>query len=305
MSGFWSDLLFCLVLPSLYIPLGGSTLLVPYFTDNDIDLPVYTVQSGRYVIEEQIGCAMLLSSNWLALTLSNALPLVPSLCSIVYIRKGFLSFRNKTIDSAAAFIINAVRKTTRELAEVDNSIQLIPRNNYMKLLLLSIFDLLFTLPANLEFFIYVLVLSWPRLTNRAEDSLNWKVIHAHFSRVLLVPAPLWRQVRMSVIEVYYQVSVNFLFSLAFFVFFGTSEEMRRNYRTVVHFVCRNILKAEVSGGALTVQGDIGFATGADRISPRCDMLTLKLLYFNFRPEVSEGAIFTGFTRPIWRVLLEV
>lgn len=133
--------------------------------------------------------------------------------------------------------------------------QLVSRSNYNRLLALSLFDLLITLPTNGAFLIVAVLDNKSQLSDSAADSPNWHKTHVDVSEILVAPAYLWRADRPAVIVVYYAFAANLVFSLAFFSFFGTTKEMKERYWKATCF-CRRFFHLQNKGhGDVEAIGD--------------------------------------------------
>ena len=100
------------------------------------------------------------------------------------------------------------------------------QSHFFRLLALSNIDTLILLPVN------ILFLALTTANFRKSGSVfwpGWAVTHESISEVVYVPAGDWRFDRMDVGLNYFSAWMNVVWATMFFLFFGTTQDMRRRY----------------------------------------------------------------------------
>ncbi|EPQ55605.1 STE3-like pheromone receptor [Gloeophyllum trabeum ATCC 11539] len=188
------DLLIGLALPVLQIPLQ------------------YVVQSRRYDIYEDIGCQPAIVNTILTYPLVILWPAVLSIISACY----------------CAFTLYMFISRRSEFNKCINKHLLSPTSSlgqYLRLTALASTQFFISLPTS--FYTLYLWLMQPGVIIPYE---SWAYIHTGFSHVQQVPASVWRYDRN--VEIAIELarwSIPFS-SVAFFLFFGLSDEARKQYK---------------------------------------------------------------------------
>ena len=148
----------------------------------------------------------------------------------------------------AIIAFNKSRKAFNEFLSSNNSLN---KSRYFRLMCLAGFETLCTVPLGL----YAIARNTrPEIM---EPWLGWADTHSNFSRVVLVPAILWRYSGAeSDLELTRWFAV--IGAFAFFGFFGFAEEARKNYRTAVQSVAKTVGVSTDSMGGSTMFSFSGY-----------------------------------------------
>ena len=189
----------------------------------------YTIQSNRFGIAEQQGCLAVTTSSLWALFLFFCFPILPSLVSIVYTRKTLhLRWRSRDLRPMTAFVISAFLKLRRDVKAV-TSIGSVSRKHYFRLMALSAFDIIITLPMNTTALIISIIQGQSNGGIPVKEP-SWSFVHSEISQVFYIPVEEWRSVTFNRVSFYYTAWGNIAFAFAFLILFGFTEEMRSRYR---------------------------------------------------------------------------
>ena len=162
--------------------------------------------------------------------------IIPTLISIIYTRKHIPPTFLEVFDEvhSPAFNVLAFLKKRQQMDIFYKSNSSMSRSHYFRLMALSSFDVLVTLPINTAILALTFLefksdpaagahlLKWP----------GWTEVHAHISLIQTADAAIWRTSRVDVTLMYINYYLNFLWAVAFFAFFGTTKEMLLNYRRI-------------------------------------------------------------------------
>jgi hypothetical protein len=131
----------------------------------------------------------------------------------------------------SAFSLIALFKRQAQFNQFLSTNKAISRSRYMRLMMLAVTDIMFTVPIG----IFALLLN---LMNGLSPYVSWEDIHFDFGRVALYPAVYWKMNAWQVAALQLTRWTVPFCSFVFFAFFGFAEEARRNYAAAFWFVCR-------------------------------------------------------------------
>ncbi|KAJ7223583.1 putative fungal pheromone GPCR, STE3-type [Mycena pura] len=188
------DTLICVLFPLVYLVL------------------VYIVQGHRFNIIEQIGCYPAIYQALPAYFLLYIWPPAIGCISAVY---GVFTFRAFLRRRAASSQFIAPSGSSKNPG--------LTGGHYFRLMALAMIDVIFTTPLGF-FFIYL---------NRSEAPLepwiSWANTHSNFSRVVQIPAFVWRALPNPALGLQFTRWMAPVSALIFFAFFGCAADARRNY----------------------------------------------------------------------------
>lgn len=199
-----------------------------------LDLPLaFITQGHRFNIFEQAGCFPATNNNPVAFVFVWTWPLAIGLVSAFYCGMTIRAFHRR-------------RALFKELLSANNNLS---ADRYFRLMGLASIDLCCTIPISS----YVIA---QNITGGIEPWISWQNVHSNFSRVILVPALIWRNnthMRNSV-ELTRWLTVACCF--VFFAFFGFADEARKNYRSAFTTFARRIgySTGSVGSGATSSTG---------------------------------------------------
>ena len=182
---------------------------------------VFFAQNARYVIVEGYGCSSSLLGTWVAVVIVSVPPILLELIAGVY---GCLSIRS-------------LYKRRSEVVESLSGHQNLNSNRYIRLMFFSFCDLLVVIPITVLFlylntrtalfpFTRKTLLPFPGLTRE----------HHHLSRVVRVPAAVWRASTLLELAVELNRWMVVWGAFVFFAIFGFTRESRNNYRAFLRSV---------------------------------------------------------------------
>jgi pheromone a factor receptor len=184
-----------------------------------IYITVFFAQNARFVIVEGYGCSSSLLGTWVAVVIVSVLPILLELIAGVY---GCLSIRS-------------FYKRRSEVNESLSSHQNLNSSRYIRLMFFSFCDLLVGIPITV-LFLYLntrtTLLPFPGLTRE----------HHHFSRVIQVPAVVWRASTLLELAVELNRWIVVWGAFVFFAIFGFTKESRNNYRAVLQSVVQVFMR---------------------------------------------------------------
>ncbi|TFK50595.1 fungal pheromone STE3G-protein-coupled receptor [Heliocybe sulcata] len=195
------DSIICLVLPMVYVGL------------------YYVVEARRFDIFEDIGCLPVFYNSIPTIFLIYIWPLLLALISVVY----------------CALSLKALIKRQIELGTLFSSDTILSRNRYYRFMALSCTELAFSSAIAL----YVIYVN--ACTVSLEPWVSWRDTHYNISRVEHIPSIIWRENIHTVVSVEMDRWVFVGCALAFFLFFGLSEEAMLNYSKIVERVMHGLL----------------------------------------------------------------
>ena len=103
-------------------------------------------------------------------------------------------------------------------------------SRYFRLMLLCLCEMVCTVPIG----VYSIYINTAGVT--LSPWISWANTHADFSRVLMIPAVIWRPNRSFLISVVMGQWVYVLAAFLFFALFGFADEARRHYAIVFWWV---------------------------------------------------------------------
>ncbi|KAJ3811579.1 pheromone receptor [Lentinula aff. lateritia] len=179
------------------------------FEDIAITLDII-VQGHRFDIFEQYGCSPTTYNTIPAYFLFYMWPILIGLVSLVY---SGLTLRS--------FYVRRIQFT--QILSSNNSIN---PSRYLRLMLLALVDIMCTIPLG----IYIIYVDLKGIA--LQPWISWADTHFDFSRVVLVPAVVWRSDPATVVALELNRWVPIFCALIFFALFGFAEEAMKNYRRV-------------------------------------------------------------------------
>jgi len=142
-------------------------------------------------------------------------PLIPAVTSVGY----------------TALIVATFFRSRKEMQEFYKTNSSVSRSHYWRLLALSSFDALITLPTYAVFLAIVLEESKDASSSGSITMFwpGWHAVHEHLNEIEVLPASIWRKSKFLVVTTYYGWYLNVVFCISFFLFFGTTKEMIAKY----------------------------------------------------------------------------
>ncbi|KAG6815414.1 hypothetical protein H0H87_002092 [Tephrocybe sp. NHM501043] len=178
----------------------------------------YIAEGHRFDIYEDIGCFPSTYNTPVAIVLVSVPPVLIGSISAVY---SILSIR-------------AFAKSRRQFKELLSGSNNLNSNRYLRLMLLAGIETCLTVPLGL-FAIYESC-----VLGEVYPWKGWADTHSHFSRVIQVPAILWRSDAGAVRDLELNRFTVVLCAFLFFGFFGFAEEARKHYRSGVQSVAKRM-----------------------------------------------------------------
>ncbi|KAJ3567262.1 hypothetical protein NP233_g6477 [Leucocoprinus birnbaumii] len=175
----------------------------------------YITQGHRFDIYEDFGCLTATYATWVALVFVNIPPLLLGLCSGTY----------------AILSIRAFNKSRAQSKEMLSSYSNLSSSRYIRLMALAATDVIGTVP--LAIFVIVENMKGPRA-----HWISWQDTHANFSRVVQLPALIWRQSQHLEIALEVNRWAPVACAIVFFAFFGFADEARKHYRSAASSAAR-------------------------------------------------------------------
>ncbi|TBU56138.1 STE3-domain-containing protein [Dichomitus squalens] len=188
-----------------------------------IGLPVlvmilhYVVQGHRFNILQGVGCLPEIYNTPPAYPLVFMWPPLIGCVSFVYAFLTLLGFLKHRIQFS-------------EVVSSNNAGMTISR--YFRLMLLCLSEMVCTIPIG----VYSIYINTAGVT--LSPWISWANTHADFSRVLMIPAVIWRQNRSFLISVVMGQWVYIFAAFLFFALFGFADEAKRHYAMVFWWVMR-------------------------------------------------------------------
>jgi pheromone a factor receptor len=186
----------------------------------------YVVQGHRFNIVEEVGCYPDVYSTPLAFVLVFSWPILLGCVSFFYAGK-FCHPNYLAVSKALlARTLLAFVQRRLQLSELAISMTLINVSTYLRLMLLACTEMACTIPLG----IYTVYISMKGIP--INPWVSWEDTHYNFSRVVSIPAVIWRA------DPSFRTSVEltrWLFpacALLFFLLFGFAQEARKQYRKV-------------------------------------------------------------------------
>nr|AOC97513.1 putative pheromone receptor [Flammulina velutipes] len=176
------------------------------------------VHAHRFDILEDVGCFPVTYATALSYVFYYAWPIILGSISFVY---SGLTLRS--------FFVRRVQFTS--LLNSTNSINM---NRYVRLMMLSICDMAFTVPLA----IYVMYIDTTGIP--LAPWISWEETHYHWNRVEVFPASMWRGVKESQITVELTRWLPVFCAFLFFALFGFASEATKNYKKVFWAVSKRV-----------------------------------------------------------------
>ncbi|KAJ7455562.1 pheromone A receptor-domain-containing protein [Mycena latifolia] len=194
----------------------------------------YIVQGHRYNIFEDIGCLGETYETPVAIVLFHLPPILVGLVSAVYCVLSIKAFYH----SRAQF---------KEFLSSNNNLNV---NRYVRLMCLASTDLFLTIPISI-FVLYANV-----AIVGISPWVSWADTHSNFSRVVQVPAFVWRADSWTVASLETTRWATVTCAFLFFGYFGFADEALKNYRGAFWSVAKRVgySQATTSSGMLSSNG---------------------------------------------------
>ncbi|KAI0270667.1 pheromone A receptor-domain-containing protein [Gloeopeniophorella convolvens] len=192
------------------------------------------VEGHRFDIFEQVGCFPFTYDVTLAYPLSLVWPIVIGLVSLVY----------------SSLTIRLFWRSSRQFNEVLASKWNPSRNRYLRLMALSMTEILLTLPiASYSLYLNTQVAV-------VQPWISWDDTHFDYSRIGQFPTVIWRASATQTVGMELSRWLVVVCAFIFFAFFGFADEARRHYRLAVSFASSRL------GFSRTGSGGSGMAHSA-------------------------------------------
>jgi pheromone a factor receptor len=197
------------------------------------DSTAYVTQGHRFNIFEQAGCYPWTYNTPVAFVFVWTWPLIIGLISAFYCFMTIRAFYRR-------------RAQFKELLSANNNLD---SGRYFRLMGLASIDLLCTIPLSAY-------LIQQNIAGGIEPWISWENVHSNFSRVVLIPALIWRnnaEMRSSVERTRWLTVVC---CFVFFAFFGFADEARKNYRSAFESFAKKVgyTTGSVGSGATSTSG---------------------------------------------------
>ncbi|GAW04836.1 pheromone receptor [Lentinula edodes] len=207
------------------------------------------VQGHRFDIFEQYGCSPTTYNTIPAYFLFYMWPVLIGLVSLVY---SGLTLRS--------FYVRRIQFT--QILSSHNSIN---PSRYLRLMLLALVDIMCTIPLG----IYIIYVDLKGIA--LQPWISWADTHFDFSRVVLVPAVVWRSDPATVVALELNRWVPIFCALIFFALFGFAEEAMKNYRRVFWFFARPLgFRPSSEGGSRNGKGKDSILAGLNKFKLNSD-----------------------------------
>ncbi|KIJ25317.1 hypothetical protein M422DRAFT_193606 [Sphaerobolus stellatus SS14] len=181
----------------------------------------YIVQGHRYDLLEEFGCYPTSYFSLASVFLMWVPPLIISLISMMLALAAFHHFLKRRIEFASV---------------LRNSNSAISPARYFRLMALAVFEIFWDTGTN----IYIL---YYNTFTGLRPWISWQNVHSNFSRVGLFPIFLVpTQYHIQTVIQWWIIPIS---SVAFILFFGFGEEAKNDYRVVIQWIRRNILRQKV------------------------------------------------------------
>ncbi|KAK0485444.1 pheromone A receptor-domain-containing protein [Armillaria luteobubalina] len=178
----------------------------------------YVVQGHRFNIYENIGCAPAIYNTLLSYFINLMWPIIIGLISASY----------------CVLTLRAFHRRRLEFSQFLSSDRSLTVNRYFRLMALATTEICCTMP------LAIAVLCLSATSAPIEPWRSWSDTHYQYSRIVQVPALLWRSNRMLVASYETTRWVTVLCPLVFFAFFGFAEEARKHYRALFNATLKKI-----------------------------------------------------------------
>ncbi|KAK0421958.1 pheromone A receptor-domain-containing protein [Armillaria borealis] len=176
----------------------------------------YVVQGHRFNIYENIGCAPAIYNTLLTYFINLMWPIVIGLTSAFY----------------CVLTLRAFHRRRLEFSQFLSSNRSLTVSRYFRLMALATTEICCTTP------LAIAVLCLSATSAPIEPWRSWSDTHYQYSRVVQVPALLWRSNKMLVASYETTRWVTVLCPLVFFAFFGFADEARKHYRALFNAVLK-------------------------------------------------------------------
>ncbi|KAG1750490.1 pheromone A receptor-domain-containing protein [Suillus paluster] len=183
------DTLICVLFPMIFIALQ------------------YVVQGHRFDIYEDIGCYPFIYNTLPAFFLSDSMPIIIGLISMVYCGLSLRAFYRRRVQFNQFLASNTSLSASR----------------YFRLMALAMTELLCTIPLA-SFMIWLNSAAQP-----VQPWVSWENVHYDFSRVVQYPSILWTRDYLLVVAIQLTRWFVVICAFIFFAFFGFAAEARKNY----------------------------------------------------------------------------
>ncbi|KAG6916884.1 hypothetical protein DXG01_004793 [Tephrocybe rancida] len=178
----------------------------------------YIVQGHRFDIYEDIGCFPATYNTPVAIVLVSLPPVLIGCVSAVY----------------SILAIRAFAKSRRQFQELLSGSNNLNSNRYIRLMMLAGIETALTVPVGL------VAIYQNSVIGHVYPWLGWADTHSNFSRVVQVPAVIWRSNGDSVRNLELDRFFTVLCACIFFSFFGFAEEARKHYRSGAQSVAKRL-----------------------------------------------------------------
>lgn len=194
------DSLICLLFPLCFITLQ------------------YVVQGHRFNIYENIGCAPAIYNTLLSYFINFMWPIIIGLISAFY----------------CVLTLRAFHRRRLEFSQFLSSNQSLTISRYFRLMALATTEICCTTP------LAIAVLCLCATSEPIEPWRSWSDTHYQYSRIVQVPALIWRSNEMLVAS--YETSrwITVLCPLVFFCFFGFVHEARKHHRALFNAALKRL-----------------------------------------------------------------
>ena len=194
----------------------------------------YIPQGHRFNIFEDIGCYPATYDTPVAYVLVWCPPVAIGLVSAVY----------------AVLSIKAFNKSRTQFNELLSSYSNLTSSRYVRLMCLAGIELLCTVPLG-TYGIYL------NIKTGVSPWISWENVHFDFSRVILVPALLWRDGGVGETSLELSRWLIIVCAFIFFGFFGFADEAKKNYRSALETVAKRVGISTSLGSSSTLTSSTG------------------------------------------------